>query len=121
MLRAGVAHHIGERLLGYPEAFGFNDSVKPAMELHASEASLKTRDGGLSVGEPTQGSFKSQIVQHRRPQIERKIMDLLEHAFNCLDAFLETPGQPGLSRSSERRLEVHLRDCEALADFVVQF
>lgn len=84
-LRLGVAHDVGECLLGDAETGGFEVRGQPRIrkigtELHAEAAAL----GGL-VGHPTQRRRQPQVVAHRRPQRQRQAPHLLDGVLNETD------------------------------------
>ena len=118
--RSGVAHDISQRLLGNAKALRFDNWVQPLVQRFALEIGAHSGQCCLPLSEPAQRWFQSEIIEHGGTQIQRQIVNLLENAFDRLDAVFKPSLQGRRARGLQSRLQVHFRGGEALPDLVVE-
>src|SRR5882724_1251208 len=82
---------------------------------------MQAGEGSLAIGVPAQSGFETEVIEHRGPQIKRKVMDLFQHLSDRLDAFFEAASEGVLAGIFERRVEIQFGNSETLTDFIVQF
>jgi hypothetical protein len=117
----GVADDIRERFLSDAEARRFDQCLKARCHQLYLDLELEPSEGGLAMGVPAESGFQAQVIQHRWPQVQRKVMDLPEDALDRLDTLFEAARQGALVGRLQGGLEVHLGEHEALTDFIVEF
>ena len=117
----GVPDDIGEGFLSDPEALRFDQCLEPRRHRVCLDLDLEPGEGGLAMGVPAQSGFQAQVIEHRWPQVQGKVMDLPEDALDGLDTLFEAAGQGAFVGRLQGGLEVHLGEREALTDFIVEF
>jgi len=74
----GVTHHVGQGFLGNTETGGFEIGVQTRELRIAGEVPGDSGGGALALQIPADRSAKTEIIQLRRPQVERETAHLVE-------------------------------------------
>src|SRR5712691_10923847 len=117
----GMADDVGQSFLSDAKALGFNDGFEPAFQRLDAQAGMKSSQPGMAAGVPLESWSQAKIIEQGGTQVEREILNLLEHSLDRLNAGLQPAQQCALSRRSDRGLEVHFCQGQALADFIMKF
>src|SRR5215471_2222868 len=90
-----MTNNIGQCFLRDTETFSLDNWIDASLQWISSKAGMQASQGSLSIGIPPEGGLEPEIIEHGRPQVKRKIVNLFEHFADCFDALLE-PASEGI-------------------------